>query len=140
MRIADVKTVLLAGPSGRDPYLQALRKCRSAAFIEIHTDTEMVGIGETYIGYFVPEIMEFFKPILVGISDEDLLPKRLRERMYRCGNFWCRTGLGVNVLAGLEGALWDLRGRKDAVPVHHLGGRRHDRLLGYATGCASEYP
>lgn len=30
--------------------------------------------------------------------------------MYHCGNFWARTGVGVNVLAGIEGALWDLKG------------------------------
>ena len=51
MKITDVKTVLLTRPSGNDPFLQAVTKLRSAAFIEIHTDTELVGIGETYTGY-----------------------------------------------------------------------------------------
>ena len=61
--------------------------------------------------------------------------------MYHCGNFWARTGLGVNVLAGIEGALWDLKGRMEGVPVYELlGGRMHDRLPAYATGCASLYP
>ena len=50
MQITDVKTVLLTGPSGNDPFLQAQLKLRSAAFIEIHIDTELVGIGETYKG------------------------------------------------------------------------------------------
>ena len=50
MKITDVKTVLLTGPSGNDPFLQAQRKLRSATFIEIHIDTELVGIGETYKG------------------------------------------------------------------------------------------
>ena len=57
MKITDVKTVLLTGPSGLDPYLLPLRQRRSAAFIEICTDTELVGIGETYIGYHCPEIV-----------------------------------------------------------------------------------
>ena len=30
MEITDVKTVLLTGPSGNDPFLQALTKLRSA--------------------------------------------------------------------------------------------------------------
>jgi len=145
MKITDVKTVLLTASSGNDPYLQPLRKLRSAAFIEIHTDTELIGIGETYIGYhvpeIVPEIVEFFKPILVGLSEDEIQPRRLWERMYRCGNFWARVGLGVNVLAGLEGALWDLKGKLLDAPVCELlGGRLHDRLLGYATGCVSHYP
>jgi len=145
MKITDVKTVLLTGPSGHDPYLQLVRKSRSSAFIEIHTDTELVGIGETLTGYhipeIVPEIVEFFKPILVNIPDKEINPRRLWERMYRCANFWARTGVGINVLAGIEGALWDLRGKMDKVPVHHLlGGCMHDKLLCYATGCQSDYP
>ena len=81
MKITDVKTVLLTGPLTGDPSLLVFRKLRSAAFIEIHTDTELVGIGETYSGYhvpeIVPEIVEFFKPILVGLQDGDIQPRRL---------------------------------------------------------------
>jgi L-alanine-DL-glutamate epimerase-like enolase superfamily enzyme len=145
MQITDMKTILLTGPSGNDPYLQPLRKLRSAALIEIHTDTELVGIGETYLGYHVPElipnIVEFFQPILVGLNEREIEPRRLWERMYRCANFWARTGLGVNVLAGIEGALWDLRGKMAGLPVHELlGGKLHDRLFCYATGNDSNYP
>jgi len=145
MKITDVKTVLLTGPLTNDPFLLGFRKSRSAAFIEIHTDTELVGIGETYTGYHfpevVPEIVEFFKPILVGQTDEEISPRKLWSRMYHCGNFWCRNGMGVHVLAGIEGALWDLRGKMDKVPVHQLlGGRMHDKLLCYATGSISNYP
>ena len=53
MKITDVKTVLLTGPCSKDPYVLSVRKRRSAAFIEIHTDTEFVGVGETYGGYFL---------------------------------------------------------------------------------------
>lgn len=145
MKITDVKTVLLTGPLTLDPSILRFRKMRSAAFVEIHTDTELVGIGETYTGYhapeIVPEIVDFFKPILVGLRDADIQPARLWDRMYQCSNFWARTGVGVNVLAGVEGALWDLRGKMDKQPVHHLlGGCRHDRLLSYATGSVSNYP
>jgi L-alanine-DL-glutamate epimerase-like enolase superfamily enzyme len=145
MKITDVKTVLLTGPSGNDPFLQAQRKFRSAAFIEIHTDTDLVGIGETYTGYhapeIVPEIVEFFKPILVDLPESEIEPRRLWQRCYHCSNFWARSGVGVNVLAGLEGALWDLKGKMLGVPVHQLlGGRLHDRLRCYATGAASDYP
>ena len=145
MQITAVKTVLLTGPSGNDPFLQAVRKRRSAAFIEIHTDSDLVGVGETYIGYhcpeLVPEIVAFFEPILVGLDEKQIDPRRLWERMYHCANFWARTGLGAIVLAGIEGALWDLKGKMLGVPVHELlGGKLHDRLPCYATGGASDYP
>ncbi len=52
MIITDVTTVLLTGPSTNDPFLYEARHRRSAAFVEIYTDTEIVGLGETYGGYF----------------------------------------------------------------------------------------
>jgi L-alanine-DL-glutamate epimerase-like enolase superfamily enzyme len=141
--ITDVRTVLLTGPSTNDRFFKEARTRRSAAFIEIHTDTDLTGIGETYAGYFLPEsvpaIVEFFRPVLVGRSPDDVTA--LWERMYQCGRFWCRVGLGASVLTGIEAALWDLRGKMHGVPVCELlGGRKHDKLLGYATGGPANYP
>ena len=142
-KITDVRTTLLTGPCTHDPFLSEARKLRSAAFIEIITDGPSIGIGETYAGYFLPEavpaIVEFFKPILVGQTVEDI--PTLWQRMYHCGNFWCRVGLGTSVLNGVEAALWDLKGKLTGKPVFELlGGRQHDRLPGYATGGPSNYP
>jgi galactonate dehydratase len=143
MKITDVRTVLLTGPYSRDPYILAARPRRSAAFIEIHTDVGIVGIGETYAGYFFPEsvpaTVDFFAPILIGQSPDDV--EVLWERMYRAGNYWCRVGLGAAILNGIEAALWDLRGKLHGVPVWQLlGGRKHDRLPCYASGGPSNYP
>ena len=143
MTITDVRTVLLTGPSTNDRFLKEARKRRSAAFIEIHTDTDLIGVGETYAGYFCPEtiapIVDFFRPILVDQSPDD--PDTLWDRMYRCGKFWCRVGLGTSVLTGIEAALWDLKGKAEGVPVYQLlGGCKHDKLPAYATGGPSNYP
>lgn len=158
MKIKDVKTILLTGPCTLDPYLSEARKLRSAAFISIETDSGLTGIGETYAGYFFPEgvppIVDFFKPILVGSHIEDI--SELWRRMYHCGNFWCRVGLGAIVLAGIEAALWDLKGKQLGVPVYKLLSEKwkkdfyfkkneselkiHDRIPCYATGGPSNYP
>lgn len=143
MIITDVRTILLTGPTTYDPYLREADAERSAAFIEVHTDAGIVGVGETYAGYFFPEsipvIVEFFKPILVGQTVDDI--PQLWNRMYHCGNFWCRVGLGAIVLAGIDAALWDLKGKYLDKPVYELlGGCRHDRLPFYATGGPSNYP
>ncbi|MCC7351361.1 MAG: mandelate racemase/muconate lactonizing enzyme family protein [Phycisphaerales bacterium] len=143
MKITSVKTVLLTGPCTNDPFLSEARKRRSAAFIEVHTDAGLVGLGETYAGYFcpemVPEIVRFFEPILLGQTVENI--SALWDRMYQCGNFWCRVGLGAIVLNGIEAALWDLKGKSLGLPVYELlGGRKHDSLPAYATGGPSNYP
>jgi L-alanine-DL-glutamate epimerase-like enolase superfamily enzyme len=148
MKITDVKTILLTGPCTFDPYLSEARKLRSAAFIQIETDSGLVGVGETYAGYFfpegVPEIVEFFKPVLIGNNVEDI--PALWARMYHSGNFWCRVGLGAIVLCGIEAALWDLKGKELGLPVYKLLKERweneviHDKLPCYATGGPSNYP
>ena len=50
MKITDVQTHLLTGPATLDPFLTQARERRSAAFIEIHTDAGVTGLGETYAG------------------------------------------------------------------------------------------
>lgn len=143
MKIIDVRTTLLTGPCTNDPFLREARKRRSAAFIEVITDGPHTGLGETYAGYFCPEavpaIVDFFRPILIGQTVDDI--PELWRRMYHCGNFWCRVGLGTIVLNGIEAALWDLKGKQLGQPVHALlGGSKYKRLPCYATGGPSNYP
>ncbi len=141
-KITDVRTTLLTGPSTNDPFIREATKFRSAAFIEVITD-QAIGIGETYVGYFLPEavpsIVDFFRPILLGQTVDDI--PTLWDRMYHCGNFWCRVGLGTAVINGIEAALWDLKGKLENKPVYELlGGKKHTRLPAYATGGPSNYP
>lgn len=143
MKITDVRTILLTGPCTNDPFLREARKRRSAAFIEVHTDGPLIGLGETYAGYFCPEavpaIVDLFKPVIIGQTVDDI--PELWRRMYHSQNFWCRVGLGTIVLNGIEAALWDLKGKLLDQPVHALlGGARHARLPAYATGGPSNYP
>ena len=118
------------------------RQRRSAAFVLIETDTELTGLGETYAGYFVPEmvphVVEFYESILVNQSPMDV--DVLCRRMFIAGKFWARVGLGSIVLSGIESALLDLKGKALGVPVYELlGGRCHESLPCYATGGTSPH-
>lgn len=137
MRIVSVEPVLLSGPSSNDRWITTAKQRRTAAFVEVRTDSGLVGVGETYAGYFAPELVApvvgYIRPILLAAADLDVLV--LTNRMRRCLGFWARVGVGAAILAGVEGALWDLTGQAAGVPVHELlGGARHERLRAYATG------
>lgn len=143
MRIVDVRTTLLTGPCTDDPWLLPFKRLRSAAFVEVEVADGTVGLGETYAGYFFPEavplVVDYLRPIL--LNAESLDPETLAARMRLCCAYWGRTGLGAAVIAGIEAALWDLRGRLLGVPVHQLlGGARHARLPAYATGGPAPWP
>ena len=141
MRIVDVRTVLLTGPSTNDPYLGRTR--RSAAFIEILTDTELTGLARrtpaTSSPRRSPPIVDFYRPILAGPGRRRRADPGRPALPHRA--LLGRTGLGLAVMTGIEAALWDLRGRELGQPVHELlGGKRHDSLLGYATGAGTGLP
>ncbi|MCW3818895.1 mandelate racemase/muconate lactonizing enzyme family protein [Micromonospora sp. DR5-3] len=149
MRIVDVTTALLTGPSTGDPWLLPFKKLRSAAFIEVRTSSGDVGVGETYAGYFFPEsvplVVDYLKPILLNAESfddpTDLDIETLCRRMRLCCAYWGRVGLGAAVIAGIEAALWDLKGKLLGAPVCELlGGARHARLPAYATGGPSPWP
>ena len=94
MKITDIQTHLLTGPCTLDPFLSQARRVRSAAFIEIHTDVGVQGLGETYAGYFCPEvvpaIVAFFKPILIGQTVDDV-PELWRRTSRRTS--WSLSGV-----------------------------------------------
>ncbi|TDC48611.1 mandelate racemase/muconate lactonizing enzyme family protein [Jiangella ureilytica] len=143
MRITEVGPVLLTGPSSNDPWITFAKRLRTAAFVEIRTDAGLTGIGETYAGYFGPElvgpVVDYVRPILVGADTTD--PRELTARMRRSLTYIARVGAGAAVISAVEAALWDLAGKAEGVPVHQLlGGARYDRLPAYATGGPSPWP
>lgn len=158
MKITEVRTILLTGPSTDDPWLNAFRKSRTAAFIELVTDTGDTGIGETYLGYFFPEavgpVVDYIRPILTDPSfpaAEDIDVPLLTGRMRTCIEYWGRTGLGAGALSGVEAALWDLKAKLLDLPAHVLlraeaggddarQGEARQELPGYATGGPSPWP
>src|SRR5438445_10730977 len=126
MKITGIRTVLLTGPSTDDPYLRESRKRRSAAYIEILTDTELVGIGETYAGYFIPEavppIVDFFARVLVGQGVQNIA--ELGRRVSETGDSCRGVGLGVPVINGIGAALGHLNGQMYGVLAYERLGLR----------------
>lgn len=142
-RIVDVRTVLLTGPFSDDPWMLRSRRRRDAAFVEIQTADGVVGVGETYLGYFFPEAVplavDYLKPILLNAESLDV--RQLVNWMRLCAGYWARVGLGAAAIAGIEAALWDLAGRLHGASVLELlGGTRHERLLAYASAGPSILP
>nr|WP_211239703.1 mandelate racemase/muconate lactonizing enzyme family protein [Jiangella gansuensis] len=143
MRITDVRTILLTGPSTNERWVVSAKRQRTAAFIEVHTDGGLVGVGETYAGYFAPElvgpVVDYVRPILLGADTTD--PAVLATRMRRCLVYTARVGVAAAILSGVEAALWDLAGKAEGVPAYQLlGGAKHDKLWAYATGGPSPWP
>ena len=99
-------------------------------FIQIHTDTGLIGLGEaSHSGddKLLIEVVQGFKQQLLGKS-----PLQIEAIWHNLARF--KGGrVGHTALSGIEQALWDIMGQHLGVPIHTiLGGAVRQRLRLYA--------
>jgi galactonate dehydratase len=102
-------------------------------FVKVTTDTGITGWGEPVLegrAATVAAAVEELSDYLVGKD-----PRRIEDHwtvMYRSG-FYRGGGIHMSALAGLDQALWDIKGKALGVPVHELlGGQLRDRIKVYS--------
>ncbi|WP_454851837.1 galactonate dehydratase [Promicromonospora soli] len=102
-------------------------------FLKIETDAGIAGWGEPVLegrAASVAAAVEELSDYLIGQD-----PRRIEEHwtvLYRAG-FYRGGGIHMSALAGIDQALWDIKGKALGVPVHDLlGGRVRDRIKVYS--------
>lgn len=102
-------------------------------FVKLTTDAGDVGWGQTstYNADITAQIFHRqVAPWALGAEALDILPlvQRIEEREHKYpGSYRCRA------LAGLDTAMWDLRGKLEGKPVVELLGGKPGRLRAYAS-------
>ncbi len=134
MQIVRVEAIPLTTPYGTPG---AQTRERSAVFVEVEVADGTVGVGETYLGVYMPELaieaVKFFEPFLIG-RDSTNIAKCWSDCQW-ISSYVGRTGPTVMALSAIECALWDILGKRLGIPVHTLlGGAVHDRIPLYASG------
>jgi galactonate dehydratase len=103
-------------------------------WVRIHTDTGLVGLGETYPW---PEaeaavVKRALAPVLLG--RDPLQIDRLWTDMFQRVNFSGWAGAEIRAISAVDMALWDLAGKAAGVPVYQLlGGASRDSIRTYNT-------
>ncbi len=115
---------------------------QDTVIIRIRTDDGLEGIGEADAS---PEVVKsiidapFSHTIACGlreilIGEDPLETDRIWSKMYRRTMYYGRRGVAITAMAGVDLALWDLKGKLFNQPVWRLlGGRHHDRIPAYAS-------
>lgn len=108
-----------------------------ATIVRVETDTGLVGVGECY-GMPSPEVTatvvtKILAPLLLGRDAADSLP--LWEMLFSSQAAGGHTrGFYLEAIAGIDIALWDLRGKALGLPVHALlGGASRRSIPCYAS-------
>jgi L-alanine-DL-glutamate epimerase-like enolase superfamily enzyme len=149
--IADIRIHPISVPLAR-PFWMSLEPYRTAAeiVIEIETDDGHVGIGEIHgrPQDEIVRILEALRPLLLG--EDPLDTERHHERIFRATysraveRFSAVDGQPhfgeggkpqlMAALAGIDIALWDLKGRLAGLPLWKLLGAGRNAVPAYASG------
>jgi len=102
-------------------------------FLKIETDEGIVGWGEPVVegrAHSVAAAVEELADYLIGKD-----PRNIEDHwtvLYR-GGFYRGGAIHMSALAGIDQALWDIKGRALGVPVHQLlGGALRDSIRVYS--------
>jgi galactonate dehydratase len=102
-------------------------------FLKVETDEGITGWGEPVLegrAHTVAAAVDELADYLIGKD-----PFRIEDHwtvMYRAG-FYRGGGVHMSALAGIDQALWDIKGKALGVPVHQLlGGQLRERIRVYS--------
>ena len=102
-------------------------------FIRVETDNWLVGWGESICPKRVNAVIGAVTDLTNNILGED--PRRIEDlwqRMFR-GGFFRGGPILATAIAGIEQALWDIKGKHYKMPVHEFfGGRVREKVRAYA--------
>ena len=101
--------------------------------VKVDTDEGVYGVGEAGVAVQVPatmKVLDYYAEWLVGrdaLATEDLWQQMFRYSRRKEGSIICAA------IAGIDMALWDIKGKALGVPVWQLlGGKVRDRVRLYA--------
>lgn len=107
----------------------------NALYVKVETDAGISGWGEgdhettPIIGKFIEEVL---KPVLIGQDPFD--SEYLWHQMFFEGFENGSTGINPGAVAGVDNALWDLKGRISQKPVSKLlGGNKLEKIAVYGS-------
>ena len=102
-------------------------------FLKITTDEGVVGWGEPVLEGRAHSVAATVDELADYLTGEDPLQiERLWQTMYR-GGFYRGGGIHMSAIAGIDQALWDIKGKYHDAPIHQLlGGQVRERIRVYA--------
>ena len=104
-------------------------------WILLHTDSGLIGIGETHHGADPAEVLmhEYAHGMLLGSNPEDI--EKIWQQMYKRASLFGFMGAELRAISGIDMALWDLLGKALDLPVYRiLGGRTREQVPIYFSG------
>ncbi|CDF79243.1 starvation sensing protein RspA [Formosa agariphila KMM 3901] len=125
MKIVDIK-IFVSNPG------------RNFVTVKIETDEGVFGLGDSTLNgrelAVVAYLEEHIRPCLIGRDPHKI--EDIWQYLYK-GCYWRRGPITMTAIAGIDMALWDIKGKVAGLPVYELlGGKSREkiRVYGHANG------
>ncbi|MFN2364611.1 MAG: enolase C-terminal domain-like protein, partial [Halarsenatibacteraceae bacterium] len=120
MKIKNIK-VIISNPG------------RNYVTVKIETDKGIYGIGDATLNgrelSVAKTLEEYLAPLLIGQNPDNI--EHIWQYLYK-GAYWRGGPVLMTALAGIDMALWDIKGKRAGLPVYSLlGGKTRDKVLCY---------
>jgi L-alanine-DL-glutamate epimerase-like enolase superfamily enzyme len=138
MKITNVEALYLALPKIE----QRTDSSQDALLVKVSTDAGIIGWGEVDSSPLVAKaiieappshtIASGLRPVLLG--EDPLQTTRLWNKMYRSTLYFGRNGATIQAMAGVDLALWDIKGKALQKPIAELlGGALREKMRVYSS-------
>jgi L-rhamnonate dehydratase len=145
VKITDVTAMVLdSGKNYANPVGAAeAHGIRFVALIKVTTDAGIVGWSDVetqpHVGRAIVDLpssgqvgFESLRSALIG--EDPLERERLWQKMYAFIGYFGRQGAGMQMMSGIDIALWDIAGKAFQQPIHRLlGATYRQRVRAYAS-------
>jgi galactonate dehydratase len=102
-------------------------------FLKIETDAGVTGWGEPVVEGRAETVAALVAELADALIGKDPAPIEDHWTVLYRGGFYRGGAIHMSALAGIDQALWDIKGKALGVPVHDLlGGRVRDRIRVYS--------
>jgi L-rhamnonate dehydratase len=145
MKITDVEAIYVRLPEVKEQADSG----QDAVIVKVYTDSGTTGIGEVdsaplavkgiIEGPYSHTISQGLKHVLLG--EDPFQTEYLWQKMYDQNIYVGRRGIAIHAMAGIDLALWDIKGKTLGLPVWKLlGGGFHSKIRCYASSLFGNTP
>ena len=141
MKITNIIGYVLSSPYGDGKVFGQPKGVKSIGIVEVHTDSGLIGIGETYSAIYtpelIPEIVNLYSRLLTG---SDPLDNQLINQKAVIP-FIGKNGLLKSVFGAIDIACWDIKSKATKKPLWKLINEEkyNSTLKVYASGGSAIY-
>ena len=146
MKISDVELIVLEAPGAYDAPegSEEAYGVKYLGIVRVSTDAGITGYADIetqpHIARAIVEApsegatpgFQGLRSVLIG--EDPFEVERLWHKMYMASVYYGRRGAAIQVISGIDIALWDIVGKAVSKPVYKLlGGGHRDRVRAYAS-------